>query len=130
MTYPTFPNFDDAAGSYTPTHLFAGSTPAPVTREVIVASGENLSQYAVVALNSAGKAVAVNPAASDGTQNAVGILCYAVDASSADAAGNIYVMGNFAHDALVWPAAWDTYAERVAAFARTGIVIGKLVGAS
>jgi hypothetical protein len=55
---------------------------------VIVASGQNLAQFAVVGrVAASGKIAEYNPAATDGTQTPVGALLEAVNASSADVAG-------------------------------------------
>lgn len=109
-------------GTHTPFQLFAGEA------EIVTGSypvGADLSQYQVFAVNAAGAAVPVAPAANDGTQIAVGVTAQAATVAQ----GNVpvYESGHFNHEALVWPAAWDTYAERKAAFARTTIKIGRLV---
>lgn len=110
-------------GTYTPVQLHAGSADI-VTDNFPV--GATMAQYQVFAVNAAGAAVPHNPAASDGTEKAVGITCYAVvSGTDANVAG--YIGGDFNHEALVWNAATDTLAERKAAFLRTNIAIKKLV---
>lgn len=58
--------------------------------DVTVASGQTLAPGQVVGrITASGKIAAFNPAASDGTQNAVGIAFDAVDATSGDKPGVI-----------------------------------------
>lgn len=112
-------------GAMNVTPLFAGQAPV-VTEEAIVDTGV-LAKYTVVGkITATGKVVALNPAASDGSQIAHGILTQAVDATAADVRAAIYTAGFFNDAALVWPvgAAYDTLIERQAAFARTPIRIG------
>ena len=109
-------------GTYTPTQLFAGES------EIVTGNypvGADLAQYQVFAVNASGNAVPVAPAETDGTQIAVGVTAQAATVAQ----GNVpvYEAGYFNHEVLVWPAAWDTLAERKAAFARTTIKIGQLV---
>jgi len=46
----------------------------------------------------------------------VGVLPYAVDASGGDVGAEIWRSGNFKPSALVWPATYDTDAEKAKAF--------------
>lgn len=114
------------ANSFDPVQLFAGDSPVNTDDGYVVASGQGVvPKYSVVAvLTSSGKLVKHAPAASDGSQNAIGITTQRVDATSADQKVAIYTAGTFNHNALVWNAASDTVAERKAAFARTPIQIG------
>lgn len=111
-------NFPQAA------KLFAGDAPVTTSR---AAGGTNvkLAIYTVIAL-VADKIVPVNPAASDGSQIPAGILSAPLDTTAATGDVNAwapyYNGGDFNHEALVWPAAWDTLAERRAAFAQTSTV--------
>lgn len=91
----------------------------PLTASTVVAKGQ------VLALTSAGKLVAVDTAASDGTQIA---RCISIEAHASGAERNIgvYIGGYFNHAELTWPAAWDTLAERKAAFLGTQINIGSI----
>lgn len=72
-----------------------------------------------------GNVVACSLAATDGSQVPVGILVNPVDASGGDAAGTIYVSGEFNEDALVWHASFTTSALKRNAFDRTPIHIKK-----
>jgi len=85
--------------------------------------------YTVVALNAAGELVALAPAATDGTQRAIGFLSQPVPANyTGTMEFPAHVGGFFNHLALVWPAgtAVDNLAERRAAFAGSNIFIGEV----
>ncbi len=73
--------------------------------EVVVASGQNLATGTVVgAVTASGKVVQLAPAASDGSQNAAGVLAFAVDATGGDKPGVIIARHAIASDKkLVWP---------------------------
>jgi hypothetical protein len=74
--------------------------------EVVVASGQNLSLGAVVGIKgSDGKVRALAPAATDGTEAAVGVLLFPVVATGGDTHGVIVARHAIVADsALVWPA--------------------------
>lgn len=132
-------------GTFTPEQLFAGECEI-VTDHALVADEKNLAKYTVVAKNAAGQLVAWNPGQADiavagGAVDqttkapetfAVGILAQPMDTTDATGTSEatncpFFVGGYFNHAALVWPAAADTFAERVAAFERTNIRIGALL---
>ena len=75
-------------------------------RKVTIASGQNLALLQVVGkITASGKFAVLNPAATDGTENAAGFLMAAVDASAADREGVIIERDALvAMDNLVWPA--------------------------
>jgi hypothetical protein len=77
------------------------------SREVAtVAAGQNLELGAVVARETAsGKLKRLDPAASDGTEVATGILLLAVDASLMDVAGSLLLSRHavVASSAVIWP---------------------------
>ncbi len=77
------------------------------SREVAtVAAGQNLELGAVVARETAsGKLKRLDPAATDGTEVAAGILLLAVDASLIDVAGSLLLSRHavVASSAVVWP---------------------------
>jgi len=106
--------------TYSPPQLRAGDGDF-LTRSVTIEAGQVLPQYRVVAREaSSGKFVAWDPASADaGTKVALGVTCYAVDATAADAKAAIYVGGYFNTDALVWGTA--TAAQKEAAFDGTNI---------
>ena len=105
-----------APETYTPEQHRAGDGPFQ-TRNGVVASGQKLDQYAVVARNAAGKLVEWDPDVSpaDGTENAIGVLAYAVDATDGDVECAYYWSGFFNTAALVWPEG-ATDAQKDAAF--------------
>jgi hypothetical protein len=73
--------------------------------EVTVASGQNLATGTVVGvITASGKVTQLAPAASDGSQNAAGVLLNAVDASAADKPGVIVARHAICSDkGLIWP---------------------------
>jgi len=112
-----------APETYTPEQHRAGDGPFQ-TRNGVVASGQKLDQYAVVARNAAGKLVEWDPThvvdpespdAADGSENAIGVLAYAVDATDGDVECAYYWSGFFNTAALVWPEG-ATDAQKDAAF--------------
>lgn len=74
--------------------------------EVVVASGQNLATGTVVGVVTAsGKVTQLAPAASDGSENAAGVMLNPVDASAADQPGAIIARHAICSDkGLVWPA--------------------------
>lgn len=110
---------------YTPPKLRAGDGDFNTT-PVIVLADTVLAQYEVVArVTATGKVVAWAPEGADGSENALGVTCYAVDATGADVEAAIYVAGYFNTDALVWPEG-ATEDQKRAAFDRTDITHRKL----
>jgi hypothetical protein len=73
--------------------------------EVTVASGQNLATGTVVGvITSSGKVTQLAPAASNGSENAAGVLLNAVDASAADKPGVIIARHAICSDkGLIWP---------------------------
>jgi len=73
--------------------------------QVTVASGQNLKTGTVVGIITAsGKVTQLAPSASDGSQNAAGVLVGDVDASAADTPGVIIARHAICSDkGLVWP---------------------------
>jgi hypothetical protein len=77
-----------------------------ISRETItVISGQNLAAAAVLGkVTASGKYKALDPAASDGSQTAAGVLYDTVDASAADAEGVAIVrLAEVNAAELVWP---------------------------
>lgn len=58
---------------------------------------------------------------------AIGIAMHAVAADATDKNTQVWVSGEFNHEALVWPAALSTLIKRRKAFAGTPIMISKAV---
>lgn len=109
------------ADAYVPEQLRAGDGDF-LTRSVVIESAQVLAQYQVVARETAsGKFVAWDADSADaGTKVALGITCYAVDATGGDVEAAIYVSGYFNTEALVWDAG-ATAAQKEAAFDGTNI---------
>lgn len=104
--------------------IFAGSAEVTTNR---AQGGTNVKLAALTVIALVGdKIVQYNPAGSDGSEVAAGILATPLDTTAATGvAGSwapYYTGGDFNHAALVWPAATDTLAERRAAFASTGTI--------
>ena len=104
--------------------IFAGSAEI-VTNRAQGGTNVKLDALSVIALVG-DKIVQYNPAGSDGSEVAAGILAAPLDTTAATAvAGSwapYYTGGDFNHAALVWPAVTDTLAERRAAFASTDTI--------
>lgn len=112
-----------ASESTTVTHLITGDQDI-VTLPVTVVSGQNLAAGTVVGrLSASGKVTLAALGASDGSQVAYGILVNAIDATSADKAGTVYVGGCFNPDALVWGGTFDTALKKSLAFDGTNITL-------
>ena len=112
------------SNSYAPPELFAGDAQV-VTNAHLFATGQNLAINSIVARNGSNELVEWNPAATDGTEVAVGITCEAVDTSGGAAMNPIYEGGYFNTDALNWPDA-TTDAQKAGAFSGTNIHHRKL----
>lgn len=101
-----------------PVQLFAGDLDVTTNRRQ-VADGITLAKYEVIAVVG-DKIVKYNPAATDGSQNAAGIMPNAVDTTAVTGQWSaFYTGGDFNHAALVWPSSLDTLAKRRAVFATT-----------
>ncbi len=123
---------------FVPFDLFAGDAHV-TTDNAEVASGQDLDQFQVVAMNTSGQLVAWDPEADyiadDDTvagggvslplyaSKAIGIMCQACDATSGAKKASFYKSGDFNHSKLVWPLAVSTLAARRAAFAGTPISV-------
>lgn len=84
-------------------NLFAGGVQPVVTDGITIKLGENLTRGTVLGVVTAsGEAVAVDSAATDGSEVPYAILQEDVDASSAAAPGSIYLTGEFNESALTF----------------------------
>lgn len=89
--------------SYSYDTIITGSDQVATT-SALVAAGENLPAYTPIGMVSAsGKFKKFAPAASDGTETAVYITAFAVDATGADTPVQVYKAGTFNPDVLAWP---------------------------
>lgn len=93
--------------------------------DVIVLSGQNLAAGTVVGRNADNKITAYTPGASDGTQNAMGVIVAGVNASGADAPGVIIARHAITVDktGLVWGSGVTTDAHK-----NTGVAALKALG--
>lgn len=121
-------------GSFTPEHLFAGESGVVRTSRGVFAAGLVFAQFEVVAKNAAGQFVKLTQAGGGAiADNAEAVAMHAIDTSAAGynaaAEGPVYEEAVFNHEILSWPAAYDTLAERKAAFARgnTKITVERLL---
>lgn len=109
--------------------LFAGSREISTNRGPI-ADELTFEQYEVISIVD-GEIVKFDPAGTDGSEVAHGIILNAVDTTTATGTTGqstaYYTGGDFNHEALVWPAAITTLADRKAAFARTSIAISSVL---
>lgn len=125
------------AGSYTetvnasPEPLLTGDVPALMAKTELVLTSQTLAALTVVGLNAAGKVVPALIGSVDPANDipAIGILAYATDTTGADAFGEVYRMGCFNPNLLVWPASYNTDEKKRNAFegapSPTAIVIRK-----
>lgn len=111
-----------AGETYTPEHLFSGTTDVQ-SLPCVVVTGQNLAAYAVVGkITASGKVKEYDPAAVDGSQTPVGILVTAADATSADVSTSMFVAGTFNPSQLVWKGT-VTAAQKASVFDRTPIIL-------
>lgn len=127
MSYDNLLAGNSAVETFTPVQLLASGAEVRTLDNQVLDTG-NLAQFTVLGrITATGKWVQYAPAAVDGSQFATGILVHAADATSADQVVQVYVAGDFNHEALVWPAAADTLIERQNAFNGTAITVRELM---
>lgn len=95
--------------------LVTGDVPQLLVTDETVLTTQTLAALTVVGFDAGGKLV---PAVLGGATpiQAVGILVYAVDTTGGDKTGQVYRMGCFNPDLLVWDASYATDANKKAAF--------------
>ena len=118
------PAGNDAMTFPKPVQLFAGEAPV-TTNRAEGGTSVKLAAYTVIAIVG-DKIVAHNPAATDGSEVAAGILCTPLDTTAATGVPGswapYYTGGDFNHAALVWDSTLTTLAARRAEFAQTGTI--------
>ncbi|TQE98437.1 MAG: head decoration protein [Spiribacter salinus] len=116
-------------GTYQPDTLLAGDFPR-VERKLTIASGAGvLPRGSVVALDANGKAVLVDSASVEPSEQApVAVLAHEVNATSADAQGIVYYTGEFNEDALTFGGS-DTIADHRGALRALSIFTDTIIGA-
>lgn len=86
-----------------------------------VLQGQNLTEKTPLGvIEASGKVVAWDPAAADGSEKAVYITAYAVDATAGDKEAQVIKSGTFNPEQVVWPAG-ATAAQKLVAFVGTPI---------
>ena len=97
--------------------LFLSSHPDPLTMDYEVAASQTLAAFTVVGFDSSNRLV---PAVVGGGSpiKPIGVLAHAVTspAGTSYVGAKVYRAGHFNIDRLVWPASFDTAAERMMAF--------------
>lgn len=128
---------NDTLGTYAPNQLISGESDI-VTGPGLIAAGQVLDKYTVMARNVAGALVPLDTTQTDGRQLAVCILMTAINTTAAPATTTLgvslpvgsgavdtldetYTGGVFNPDMLVWPAAVSTLPARIRQFDRTNI---------
>lgn len=97
-----------------------GSDPIQTT-EGVIASGQNIAARTPLGqVTATGKLVAWNPAAEDGSQVAVYIASYAINATGADTKAQVIKVGTFNPEEVAWPEG-VTNAQKLTAFVGTPI---------
>lgn len=120
------------ASSYTetinanPDPLVTGDNPAVATTDENIAASQDLDALTVVGFDGSGRII---PAV-EGTTAAIGVLAYAISTDvSTDLYAEVYRMGVFNPDLLVWDASYSTDELKRAAFegapTPTSIIIRK-----
>jgi len=123
--YPNTLAGNGTQGGYEPFHLFAGEKEI-VTGQRGVPANTAFEQFEV-AVDNAGVLAKYT-----GQADVTLVVVAQPIASSATppAMAPVYLSAFFNHEALVWPAAVDTLAERQAAFHGSEIEVGRLLGST
>jgi hypothetical protein len=97
-----------------------GSEPVTTTLGT-VATGNNVAARTPLGqVTATGKFVIWNPAGNDGSEKAVRMTEYAIDATSADKTGQLIKAGSFNPDLVAWPGG-VTEIQKLTAFVGTPI---------
>lgn len=108
-------------GDFVPFELFAGESDIVTSQGTAGATA--LEQFRVVARDTDGTLIPWDNTVT--AKPAIGITAQPIPAGTT---GPIFVGGVFNHAALIWPAAVTTLPARKAAFDRTDILIGAILG--
>ncbi len=104
MTQSFQPEFDNAAGTYSPDNLIAGHAVPAVTESITLDTG-NLARGALLGrITANGKYVLSLSTANDGSEVPRAILAEPTDASAADKVTLAYIAGEFNSTAIVFGA--------------------------
>lgn len=111
--------------SYSPDLFIMGEVS---TNNGVLVTGQNLPEYAALGrIAATGKFTQCVESASDGSEKAVAILIYPIDATAADKDCQLYIGGQFNAAKVVWHASFDNDAKKQGAFDGTAISL-KTVG--
>lgn len=115
---------------FTEAELFTGDAPVMTTSETLADQGAVLPAYSVVGrITASGKITLSDTAASDGSQNAIGITCNEAPDVNGDQSIAIYRGGMFNPDRLNWHASYNTTAKKRLAFeAKQPTIFIKAIG--
>lgn len=118
VIYPSIAGF--SSESFTAPQGFALDSDV-IDQSATIVSGAGTIVFGQVLgmITASGKLTKHAPAASDGSQIAVAVAAYPVDATSADVVAKVYTAGVFAMDALVYNAATNSDALKLAVFPLT-----------
>ena len=121
LTYPNAAGY--AVETFIPSGDLSGASDI-ISQTGTIVSGAGTIVYLQVLgiITASGKYTKHAPAAVDGSQNAVALACFAVDATSGDVVTKVYTAGEFAMDALTWNAATNTDALKLAVFPPTSAI--------
>lgn len=96
-------------------NIIAGDTPAIVTEKGVLKAGENLVARTMIGrIAATGLLVQSKADATDGSEQPIGVLVHAIDATTGPKPAQYYKAGCFFSDALVWDASFDATAQAVA----------------
>lgn len=114
MPFP--PVASRSSESFSPPHTLAGDK-AITTQGAVALSGQTFVYLQVLGrVTASKKLVAHDPAATNGSEVAVALAAYPVDASAADTPCQVITAGEFAMQALTFNAATNTDALKLAVF--------------
>lgn len=99
----------------------------PTTNSGTLASGQNLPEKTPLGrVTATGELKEVDLAAADGSEQVIGFLIYAVDASGGAAKCQYYSGGEFNQDEVNWHASFNSQAKKDIAFDGTPITLKTL----
>lgn len=114
---------ESAVETYSNDNLIAGSAPVATGAGTLI-TGQNLARGAVIGrITASGKFTLCDPDAVDGSEQAVGILVHAIDATAADKGCQFYTGGEFHSSEMVWHAGFDSDVKKLQAFDGSAITL-------
>lgn len=115
---------------FTEEELFTGDTPIYTDNGTLLDQNADLPAYTVIGrITTGSKLTKCDPGASDGSQNPIGITCYAMPDPGADKTIAFYKSGCFNPARLTWHAGFTTDLQKKIAFeAKMPSIIIKAIG--